>query len=281
MAKSRARVRNDRIREISFSSQRIRADGRSSCEVRIKLAPGSAEHFDLRLTAGSFAPDQTVREVSLQPDNDEVAFRIYSPRIPRSGFLLGEGLKAPLQFSPANFTQYLAFDLIPTLFFAVVFALIIRSFAVASFYIPSGSMEPTLLESDRLIADRLSYTFHLREPQRGDIIIFRYPDDPRVDYIKRVIALPGETVEIHNRQVFVNGEPLSEDYTAEAPRYDMPPRKVPDGKYFVLGDNRNRSRDSHIWGFVPEANLVGEALFIYWPLNRVSLIRNPYQQGTG
>jgi len=280
MAKSRARVRSDRIQEISFSSQRIKADGRSSCEVRIKLAPESAERFDLRLTAGSFAPDQTVREVSLQPEDGEVAFHIYAPRIPRSGFLLAEGLKAPLQFSPANLTHYLAFDLIPTLFFAIVFALIIRSFAVASFYIPSGSMEPTLLESDRLIADRLSYTFHLREPQRGDIIIFRFPNDPKVDYIKRVIALPGETVEIHNRQVYVNGESLSEDYTAEAPRYDMPPREVPDGEYFVLGDNRNRSRDSHIWGFVPEANLVGEALFIYWPLNRVSMIRNPYQQDT-
>ena len=280
MAKPRARVKSDRIREIAFSTQRIKADGRSSCEVRIKLAPESTEYFNLRLTAGSFAPDQTVREVSLQPEGDEVTFHIYAPRIPRSGFLLAEGLKAPLQFSPASFSHYLAFDLIPTLFFAVVFALIIRSFAVASFYIPSGSMEPTLLESDRLIADRLSYTFHLREPERGDIIIFRFPSDPKVDYIKRVIALPGETVEIRDRQVFVNSEPLSEDYTAEAPRYDMPPREVPDGEYFVLGDNRNRSRDSHIWGFVPKANLVGEALFIYWPLSRVSLIRNPYQQAT-
>ncbi len=279
MAKPRARVKSDRIREIAFSSQRIKADGRSSCEVRIKLAPGFSEQFDLRLTAGSFAPDQVVREISLQPENDEISFRIYAPRIPRSGFLLAEGLKAPLQFSPANFTQYLAFDLIPTLFFAVVFALIIRSFAVASFYIPSGSMEPTLLESDRLIADRLSYTFHLREPERGDIVIFRFPDNPKVDYIKRVIALPGETVEIHNRQVFIDGEPLDEEYIAEPPRYDMPPIEVPDDQYFVLGDNRNRSRDSHVWGFVPKANLVGEALFIYWPLNRVSLIRNPYQQG--
>jgi len=275
--KTIARVRSGLYREISFDSQRIRADGQSSCQVRIRLAPEATGPLPFRLTAGSFDRERTVRTISVQPQGGEVCFRIYAPRVPRSGFLLGEGLKAPLQFSPANLFQYLAFDLIPTLFFAVVFALVIRSFALASFYIPSGSMEPTLLQHDRLIADRLSYTFRLRQPQRGDIVIFRFPEDPKVDYIKRVIALPGETVEIRDGVVLVDGKPLSEDYIYEPPRYDMPPLTVPEGRYFVLGDNRNRSRDSHIWGFVPLENLVGEALFIYWPPSRARLIRNPYQ----
>jgi signal peptidase I len=245
--------------------------------VRIRLNQDDASPLSLRLTAGSFERDRVVRDVSLTPQEGVITFRIYAPRIPRSGFLLAEGLKAPLQFSPASFSHYLAFDLIPTLFFAVIFALIIRTFAVASFYIPSGSMEPTLLEHDRLIADRFSYTFHVRAPKRGDIVIFRFPEDPRVDYIKRVIGLPGEKVAVHGGEVFVDGTPLSEKFTAEPPYYDMEEEAVPEGMYFVLGDNRNSSRDSHIWGFVPTKNLVGEALFIYWPVQRAKVLTNPFQ----
>jgi signal peptidase I len=277
MPKTIAKVRSTRIAEIYFDSQRIKADGRSSCEVRIRLNQDDTSPLSLRLTAGSFERDRVVREVSLAPHEGAIIFRIYAPRIPRSGFLLAEGLKAPLQFSPASFSHYLAFDLIPTLFFAVIFALIIRTFAVASFYIPSGSMEPTLLEHDRLIADRFSYTFHVRAPKRGDIVIFRFPEDPRVDYIKRVIGLPGEKVAVHGGEVFVDGTPLSEKFTAEPPYYDMEEETVPEGMYFVLGDNRNSSRDSHIWGFVPTKNLVGEALFIYWPVQRAKVLTNPFQ----
>jgi signal peptidase I len=277
MPKTIAKVRSTRIAEIYFDSQRIKADGRSSCEVRIRLNQDDTSPLSLRLTAGSFERDRVVREVSLAPHEGAITFRIYAPRIPRSGFLLAEGLKAPLQFSPASFSHYLAFDLIPTLFFAVIFALIIRTFAVASFYIPSGSMEPTLLEHDRLIADRFSYTFHVRAPKRGDIVIFRFPEDPRVDYIKRVIGLPGEKVAVHGGEVFVDGTPLSEKFTAEPPYYDMEEETVPEGMYFVLGDNRNSSRDSHIWGFVPTKNLVGEALFIYWPVQRAKVLTNPFQ----
>ena len=277
MAKTIAKVRSDRIAEVTFDSQRIKADGRSSCEVRIRLHPGDDSPLALRITAGSFDPGRTVRETTLIPMNGLISFRIFAPRIPKSGFLLAEGLKAPLQFSPASLTHYLAFDLIPTLFFAIVFALVIRSFAVASFYIPSGSMEPTLVEHDRLIADRFSYTFHVREPELGDVIIFRFPEDPKVDYIKRVIGVPGDKITIHDGEVFVNGKPLDEKYTAEPPYYNMDEITVPDGEYFVLGDNRNCSRDSHIWGFVPAKNLVGEALFIYWPVQRAQVLHNPFQ----
>ncbi len=277
MARTIAKVRSERIAEITFDSQRIKADGRSSCEVRIRLHPGDDAPLALRITAGSFDRDRSVRETTPIPANGVITFRIFAPRIPRSGFLLAEGLRAPLQFSPASITHYLAFDLIPTLFFAIVFALIIRSFAVASFYIPSGSMEPTLLEHDRLIADRFSYTFRVRQPERGDVVIFRFPENPRIDYIKRVIGLPGDKVSIYDGEVFVNGKPLAEDYVAEPPYYEMEEVAVPLGMYFVLGDNRNCSRDSHIWGFVPAKNLVGEALFIYWPVQRAQVLHNPFQ----
>lgn len=277
MAKTIAKVRSNRIAEVTFDSQRIKADGRSSCEVRIRLHPGDDAPLTLRITAGSFDPGRTVRETTLIPASGVITFRIYAPRIPKSGFLLAEGLKAPLQFSPASITHYLAFDLIPTLFFAIVFALIIRSFAVASFYIPSGSMEPTLVEHDRLIADRFSYTFHVRQPELGDVIIFRFPEDPKVDYIKRVIGVPGDKVAVRDGVVLVNGKALDEKYTAEPPYYNMDEITVPDGEYFVLGDNRNCSRDSHIWGFVPAKNLVGEALFIYWPVQRAQVLHNPFQ----
>ena len=279
MAKLISRLDPSRFESISFDSQRIRADGKSFCKVRLVLHP---EHRDesvrLRLTAGSFEPGSAVRRVTLTPQNGEISFRIFAPSFPRSGFLLSEGLRAPLQFSPASFVHYLAFDLIPTLFFAIVFALVIRSFAIASFYIPSGSMEPTLLVHDRLIADRLSYTFHLREPQRGDIVIFRYPGNESQDFIKRVIALPGERVAIRDGDVIINGVPLNEPYEAEAPDYEMPEVTVPAKEYFVLGDNRNHSADSHVWGFVPKANMVGKALFVYWPPQRARALRNPFSR---
>lgn len=279
MGRLNSRLDRSRFASISFDSQRIRADGRSFCQVRLVLTPEHArEEIPLRLTAGSFQPGAVVRQVTLTPQEGQLAFRIYAPSIPRSGFLLAEGLRAPLQFSPASFVQYLAFDLIPTLFFAVVFALIIRSFAVASFYIPSGSMEPTLRVRDRLIADRLSYTFHLRVPRRGDIVIFRYPGNESQDFIKRVVALPGERVAIRDGEVFVNGRPLDEPYEAEPPDYEMLEITVPEGEYFVLGDNRNHSADSHVWGFVPRKNLVGNALFVYWPLQRARVLRNPFSE---
>jgi len=277
MARLNSRLDATRFASIAFDSQRIRADGRSFCQVRLVLAPEHrTEEVALRLTAGSFQPGTAVRQVTLTPLDRELCFRIYAPSIPRSGFLLADGLRAPLQFSPASFMHYLAFDLVPTLFFAIVFALIIRSFAVASFYIPSGSMEPTLRVHDRLIADRLSYTFHLRQPRRGDIVIFRYPGNESQDFIKRVVALPGERVSIFDGEVFVNGAPLDEPYEAEPPDYEMPEVTVPEGEYFVLGDNRNHSADSHVWGFVPRKNLVGHALFVYWPPQRAQVIRNPF-----
>lgn len=107
------------------------------------------------------------------------------------------------------------------------------------------------------------YAFH--PPRQGEIIIFRPPVDPKRDYVKRVIATPGETVEIKDSKVFVNGVALKEPYIKDPPRYIMAPVVVPSNSYFVLGDNRNYSSDSHIWGTVPAQNIVGKAWLTYWP----------------
>ena len=267
-----------RFSSVHFDSQKLKADGKSFCEVTLKLAPSqpSDETITLHLTAGSFEGSSLVRTKTFQAENGEVRFRVYAPKRPRSGFLLADGLRAPLYFSPANYFQYLAYDLIPTIVFSIILALLVRSFALASYYIPSGSMEPTLDIRDRLLADRFSYTFKLREPRRGDIMIFKFPGDPRQDFIKRVIGLPGERVKIENGTVYINGEPLNEPYIMEPPRYSMEEIEVGKDEYFVLGDNRNRSADSHIWGLVPRKNLVGRAILIYWPINRVRILSNPF-----
>lgn len=275
MGRLQPKMDTSRFVSISFDSQRIKADGKSSCEVILKVSEAYRDKpVTLRLSAGSFVQGEKVRKITLTPAGDELRFRVFAPSFPKSAYLTSDGLRAPLLFSPAGFFQYLLFDLLPNLAIAVILALIVRSFAIASYYIPSGSMEPTLLIHDRLLADRFSFVFHLRQPKRGEVVIFGYPGNPRQDYIKRIIALPGERVKIEDGLVYVNGKPLKEPYVMEPPIYDMPEVIVPEGSYFVLGDNRNRSADSHIWGFVPEKNLKGRALLIYWPPNRIGLIRN-------
>jgi signal peptidase I len=136
------------------------------------------------------------------------------------------------------------------------------------------SMETTLMPGDLVVVNRLQYKFG---PYRtGDIIIFHDPLDVKEDFIKRIIGTPGDTVSIHNGQVSVNGVVLKEDYIYEAPNYDGD-WVVPANKLFVLGDNRNQSSDSHIWGYVPFDDVLGRAIFEYWPLNAVKAIRNPFQ----
>ncbi len=133
--------------------------------------------------------------------------------------------------------------------------------------IPSGSMLPTIRLNDRIIADRVIY--HFRDIQRGDVIVFRPPTEhtgaePGIPFVKRVIGLPGDTVEITGGKVLVNGEEFVIE-GADSPRYTRPPQVVPEGQLFVLGDNRNESSDSHIWGYVPIENVIGRVDFIYWP----------------
>lgn len=164
---------------------------------------------------------------------------------------------------------------------ALVLALVIRTFAVQSFKIPSESMLQTLLVGDYLLATKFTYGLKIpftdtyfydgRLPERGDIIIFEYPKDPSVDFIKRVIGLPGDTIEIRNKQLFRNGEAVQESYVQiiepnviEALRDNYGPVTVPQGKYFVMGDNRDNSMDSRAWGFVDRTAIRAKAWRIYW-----------------
>lgn len=177
---------------------------------------------------------------------------------------------------------------------ALVF-FIIRPFVIQAFWIPSPSMTNTLLEEDRVVVNRFAYRF--RPPRRGEIIVFKAPPaasrEPK-EFIKRLMGLPGDRIAVRDRRLWVNGEPLEEPYLREKPRYLFPPAGaglgdgiwrappqngrevvfqvvqgqvvVPEGMYFFLGDNRNESNDGHVWGFVPEQNLVGKAVFIFWPV---------------
>ncbi len=174
--------------------------------------------------------------------------------------------------------------------FLVVF-FIIRPFFLQAFKIPTGSMIPTLLVQDRLIVDK--WTYGARVPftkthrlpgigtmQRGDIIVFKYPEDTRKDYIKRLIAFGGETVEIRDGNIYVN-ETMIDDKVIRARYYYNrgpfgaagEPITVPDGHVYVLGDNSGSSADSRFWGFVPEEYIVGKADLIFWPVQRIRLLK--------
>ena len=155
---------------------------------------------------------------------------------------------------------------------AAILAIFLKSFIVDSRVIPSSSMVPTIQIGDRVVLNKLAYLGDA-EPQRGDIVVFKpnASTGSEFDMIKRVIGLPGDTVEINNGYVYINGEPLEEDYLAEAPRYYFEEITVPAGCYFLLGDNRNYSNDAHLWldPFVTEKSIAGKATLCYWPLNRI------------
>jgi len=155
----------------------------------------------------------------------------------------------------------------------LAWVLLLRGFVVEPRSIVSNSMKPTLLAGDQVVMDKLSYRFH--PPRAGDIVVFVLPDEaqrpggpPPPATLKRVIALPGQRVEVREGQVLVDGHALSEPYLQELPRYTWGPAQVPEGMLFVLGDNRNASSDSHDWGFLPRRNVLGRAWVRYWPLRR-------------
>jgi signal peptidase I len=158
---------------------------------------------------------------------------------------------------------------------AIVLAAFIITFIAQSFVVEGSSMEPSLHNRERLLVNKLVYRF--RKPEYGDVVVFRYPANPKRRFIKRVIGVPGDEVEVRDGFVIVNGMTLDEDYTMDLTYGYFGPKTVPDGHYFVLGDNRNNSDDSRYpdVGFVPMANIVGKASFIWWPPRRISLVRNP------
>ncbi|MEO0827266.1 MAG: signal peptidase I [Cyanobacteria bacterium J06635_15] len=164
---------------------------------------------------------------------------------------------------------------IKVLAIALVIAIVMRLWVAEPRFIPSDSMEPTLHIGDRLIIEKLAYW--LDSPQRGDVVVFEPPPQLQAQgyrrqqaFIKRVIAKPGETVAVHQGQVYIDGEPLAEPYVLEAPRYELLPVQVPPDTLFVMGDNRNNSNDSHVWGFLPIQNVIGHALYRFWPLDTIS-----------
>ncbi|MCP4140793.1 MAG: signal peptidase I [Chloroflexi bacterium] len=152
-------------------------------------------------------------------------------------------------------------DLVETLVLSVVLFLGINA-VTARVMVEGFSMRPTLENGEYVLVNRMSYRSEL--PNYGDVVVFHFPIDPDQDFIKRVIGLPGDKIEIHDEQVSVNGRVLSEVYIAAAPQY-AGSWQVPEAQIFVLGDNRNNSSDSHSWGPVPVDNLIGKAIFAYWP----------------
>lgn len=175
-------------------------------------------------------------------------------------------------------------ELLKTLVSAGILAIGIRSCVAEARFIPSESMLPTLEIDDRLIVEKISYRF--RKPERGDVVVFAPTDalkeqNYKEAFIKRVIGLPGDIVEVKKGEVYVNDEKLTEQYILNPPNYKYPPTKVPEDQYLVLGDNRNNSYDSHFWGFVPRKNLIGRATVRFWPPKRVgSLDKKPLYPDT-
>ncbi len=171
---------------------------------------------------------------------------------------------------------------------AVILALFVRTWVVQAFKIPTGSMENNLLIGDHLLVNKFVFgptplaigraVLPVRAPRRGDVVVFKYPDEPDRDFIKRIIGLPGETIELRNKKVYISGQPIDEPYVhflsppssdyQEVTSFDVRERygpvTVPPNQYFVMGDNRDNSQDSRYWGFLPRGYIKGKAALIYW-----------------
>ena len=179
---------------------------------------------------------------------------------------------------------------VESLVIAFLLAMVIRTFAIQAFKIPTGSMRMTLIEGDRILVNKLKYGPKLPlsdkrlwgygDLERGDIIVFKYPKDPKRDFIKRLIAFPGEVISIKDGDVYIDGKKIEDEKILDIHYYNRGDYgtynqivKVPENYYYVLGDNSVSSMDSRFWGFVPEDFLIGKAEVIYWPLNRIRLLK--------
>jgi signal peptidase I len=180
-------------------------------------------------------------------------------------------------------------EIVEVVLLALLLVMVIRTF-IQNYRIDGISMEPNFHDGQFLIVNRYAYcpgihvevpfinakvwekTWCVRQPQRGDVVVFEYPRDPSRDFIKRVIGLPGETVEVRAGQVLVNGSPLAEPFAPNPGSYTAPPITVGPEEVYVMGDNRNNSSDSHLWGPLPQRHIIGEATLSYWPPRHWSLV---------
>jgi signal peptidase I len=157
---------------------------------------------------------------------------------------------------------------------SVLIAIVVILFLYQPVKVEGTSMQPSLLNQERIFINKFVYRFGLADIGRGDTVVFWFPGDPSKSYIKRVIGVPGDSVEIRGGMVFVNGKQLAEPYVIEDYRdnVSMAPRTIERDHYFVLGDHRNSSNDSRNWGTVPRSEIYGKAVFVYWPLERLGLL---------
>jgi len=157
-----------------------------------------------------------------------------------------------------------------TLIIAFILAQLIMVSVAQAFQVEQYSMEPTLLPHDRVLVDKFLY--RLRQPRRGDVIVLRYPLNPERNYIKRIVALPGDRLEVKDGRLFINTTPVAEPYVNGVPQGDFGPVTVPEDSVFVMGDNRNNSEDSRSFGALKKDKIVGQAVLIYWPPQRIRLL---------
>ena len=196
-------------------------------------------------------------------------------------------LKAKAEKKPKSALR----DWVESIIVAFILAMFIRTFVVQAFKIPTGSMRPTLIEGDIILVSKFIYGSKIpftdstrlpkvRGPKRGDVVVFISPETPKKDFIKRLIGLPGDAVEIKKGTIYINDQPLleplfSQRYYYNQGEYGKEYHKtiVPENNYFVLGDNSTSSHDSRYWGFVPAKSMLGKALIIYWPPQRIRIIK--------
>jgi signal peptidase I len=183
----------------------------------------------------------------------------------------GGQAETPQRGSVFDHLKGLVREALETVLPALAIVLVINMFLAQATRVEGQSMEPNLHDNQRLIIEKISY--HVHPPHRGDIVVLRLSNRRSDPLIKRVIGLPGETVEIRDGNVLINGEALDEPYVEQSAYQGMPPRVVPEGEVFVLGDNRGFSNDSRAFGFVPFSAIVGRAWFRYWPPNEIGFVR--------
>lgn len=156
----------------------------------------------------------------------------------------------------------------------IAIVILVEVFVIQPFVIPSASMVPTIQIGDRVLA--LKFAYYQHGPERGDIIVFKAPPTSGINavLIKRTVGLPNDTIKVvKDKGVYINGKLLEEKYVNEIPNYDMPELKLGQDEYFMMGDNRNNSADSHIWGALPKKNVIGKAVVRFWPLNRLGAVK--------